>query len=380
MMILPFLKYLIRLSLLFFLSTLFFLSCGSSEPASTPDSQPSGSGSEPADQTETEHRSNFAPYIDEIPESNQSLEMVPVSGGSFYMWNADENKRHEVVVDSFWIGKFEITWDQYNLFAGESLKNMRRQLYLVIYGVDIESDALSSPSLTEDVLEFLREAEVPSDVISKPSPAYGDMTSGMGSEGYPAISMTQFAAHMFTRWLTIKTGDFYRLPTEAEWEYACRAGQNEDYSPPAGSDLEQMAWHRGNSNRRYHMADTKKPNALGIYNMLGNVNEWTLDQYHSNYIGRLDNEPAVNPWFKPEKLYPRTARGGSWTETPEAANCLYRKGSQPSWKMNDPQLPKSLWWHTNAPFVGFRVVKPKNQPESVEDYEAWWIDAMQDYF
>lgn len=78
------------------------------EPASTPYSQPSGSGSEPADQTETEHSSNFAPYIDEIPESNQSLEMVPVPGGSFYMQDADENKRHEVVVDSFWIGKFEI--------------------------------------------------------------------------------------------------------------------------------------------------------------------------------------------------------------------------------------------------------------------------------
>jgi formylglycine-generating enzyme required for sulfatase activity len=373
-------KYFPRIPFVLLSCTLFFLSCGSSEPANAPDHNLSGSGSEPAGQTKTSQNSDFAPYIDEIPESDESLEMVPVPGGSFYMWDAEKNSKHEVEVDSFWIGKFEITWNQYNLFTEESLEDIRRQLYLVMYDVDIESDALSSPSLTREVLELLREAEVPSDVISKPSPSYGDMTGGMGFDEYPAINMTQFAAHMFTRWLTIKTGEFYRLPTEAEWEYACRAGQNEDYSRPAGNDLEQMAWYRGNSNRKYHQVDTKEPNALGIYNMLGNVSEWTLDQYHPNYIAQLEDEPAVNPWFKPEELYPRTTRGGSWTEPAEAANCLYRKGSQPRWKMNDPQLPKSLWWHTNAPFVGFRVVKPKKQPESVDDYEAWWIDAMQDYF
>lgn len=360
--------------------TLIFLSCGSSEPANTPGHSSFESASESVAQTKKLTDNNFAPYVDEIPESDESLEMVPVPGGSFYMWDTEKNRNHEVEVDSFWIGKFEITWNQYNLFTEESLEDIRRQLYLVMYDVDIESDALSSPSLTREVLELLREAEVPSDVISKPSPSYGDMTGGMGFDGYPAINMTQFAAHMFTRWLTIKTGEFYRLPTEAEWEYACRAGQNEDYSPPAENDLEQMAWYRGNSNRKYHQVDTKEPNALGIYNMLGNVSEWTLDQYHPNYIAQLEDEPAVNPWFKPEELYPRAARGGSWTEPAEAANCLYRKGSQPSWKMNDPQLPKSLWWHTNAPFVGFRVVKPIKQPESVDDYETWWIDAMQDYF
>lgn len=376
----PFQKYLHRILFVLLPSILIFLSCGSSEPANTPGHQSFEPTSESAAQTKNYNNSDFAPYVDEIPESDESLEMVPVPGGSFYVWDAEKNNKHEVEVDSFWIGKFEITWNQYNLFTEESLEDIRHQLYLVMYDVDIESDALSSPSLTKEVLELLREAEVPSDVISKPSPAYGDLTGGMGFDGYPAINMTQFAAHMFTRWLTIKTGEFYRLPTEAEWEYACRAGQNEDYSPPEGNDLEQMAWHRGNSNRKYHQVDTKEPNAFGIYNMPGNVNEWTLDQYHPNYIAQLEDEPAVNPWFKPEELYPRTTRGGSWTEPAEAANCLYRKGSQPSWKMNDPQLPKSLWWHTNAPFVGFRVVKPKNQPESVDDYEAWWIDAMQDYF
>ena len=135
-----------------------------------------------------------------------------------------------------------------------------------------------------------------------------------------------------------------------------------------------------NSNRKYHPVESKEANALGIYNMLGNVTEWTMDQYKEDYITALEESPAQNPWFKPEELYPRTVRGGSWTEPAEEASCLQRRGSQPNWKMNDPQLPKSLWWHTNAPFVGFRVVKPKDQPENLEEMEKYWIEAMQDYF
>lgn len=322
----------------------------------------------------------FEEHSDSIKGTEQSIELVPVPGGTFTMMEHKNGTRHEVEVDSFWIGKYEISWDQYTLFMDESLEDIRRELYYVLYGVDIDADAVSSPTLTEEVLELLREADISADVISKPSPPYGDMTDGMGINGFPAVSMTHYAAHMFTRWLTIKTGEFYRLPTEAEWEYACRASQTDSYTPLQERQLEQQAWHRENSNRSYQQVNSKEPNELDIYNMLGNVSEWTLDQYHSNYIEQLDESPTLNPWFKPEQLYPRTVRGGSWAEPADAANCLQRKGSQPTWKMNDPQLPKSLWWHTNAPFVGFRVVKPKNQPSSVDEIEAWWIDAMQDYF
>ncbi|NIS48379.1 MAG: SUMF1/EgtB/PvdO family nonheme iron enzyme, partial [Aliifodinibius sp.] len=112
------------------------------------------------------------------------------------------------------------------------------------------------------------------------------------------------------------------------------------------------AWYKGNSARKYHQPGAKEPNALGIHDMLGNVAEWTFDQYNENYSAMLDHNPAVNPFMKPTELYPRAVRGGSWMDSAEAVSCLQRRGSDPSWKMRDPQLPKSLWWHTNAPFVG----------------------------
>ncbi|WP_158551396.1 SUMF1/EgtB/PvdO family nonheme iron enzyme [Rhodohalobacter sp. SW132] len=320
----------------------------------------------------------FTPVTKSIPGESESIELVPVPGGTFLMGAGEQEDGYSVQVDPFWMSKYEITWNQYNLFANESIENIRRELYQVFYGVDIDADAISSPTLTDDVLEVLREADIPADVISTPSPAYGDLTLGMGADGYPAINMTHYAAVMFTKWLTVKTGEFYRLPTEAEWEYACRAGDNEAYQPP--ENLDNYAIHRGNSNRSYGKVDSKEPNAFGIYNMLGNVAEWTTDQYHDDYFDRLEGDPAINPLFIPDELYPRAARGGSWTDGAEAASCLNRRASNPRWKMNDPQLPKSLWWHTNAPFIGFRVVKPKDQPESVEEMERYWIDAIQDYY
>lgn len=314
-------------------------------------------------------------FTEEIPGTGQSFDMVPVPGGTFLMGN-----QHLVEVEPFWMSSHEVTWNLYNLFVEENIENLRRDLWRVLYDVDIEwdADAIASPTLTDEVLEVLREADIPADVISKPSPAYGDLSGGMGTDGFPAINMTHYAAHMFTRWLTVKTGNFYRLATEAEWEFACRAGQTGNYSPP--NSVDNYAWHRGNSDRAYNRVATKQPNGFGLYDMLGNVAEYTLDQFFTDYFERLDGEPASSPWFKPTELYPRSVRGGSWMDPAEYASCLQRRGSSPNWKRNDPQLPKSMWWHTNAYFVGFRVIMPKNQPDSVPEIESWWIDPIQDYF
>ncbi len=355
-----------------FLIPFLIFGCTATETATEPDTT-TAQPAEPAATTVIEYSSDFAPFTEEISGTSETIEMVPVPGGSFMMGN-----QHEVVVDDFWMGKYEITWNQYNLFANESIENIRRELWQVFYNVDIDADAAAYPTLTDEVLDVLREAEIPADVISTPSPAYGDLSLGMGSDGFPAINMTHYAAFMFTKWLTVKTGNFYRLPTEAEWEYACRAGANEHYTPTSNPD--RYAWHRGNSNRSYARVGTKEPNAFGLYDMLGNVAEYTIDQFFEDYFDRLDGEPAINPMFLPTELYPRAARGGSWLDFDDAASCLHRRGSSPAWKMNDPQLPKSMWWHTNAPFVGFRIVMPKDQPETVEEMEQYWIDAIQDYF
>jgi formylglycine-generating enzyme required for sulfatase activity len=318
----------------------------------------------------------FEEFSQSIEGTDKIIKMVPVPGGQFTMGSDKYGGKHEVVVDSFWISKYEITWDLYNQFAEASLEDLRRDLFKTFYGVDIDADAISSPTLTDEVLEVLREADIPADVISTPSPSWGDLTRGMGTDGYPAVNVTHYAAHMFTKWLTVKTGNFYRLPTEAEWELACRGGIEGEGYP---EDIEQHAWHRENSGRSYHQPGSKEPNSLGIHDMLGNVAEWTFDQYYEDYFERLDGEPAVNPWFRPDELYPRAVRGGSWLDGADQASCFQRRGSNPNWKRDDPQLPKSLWWHTNAFNIGFRVVKPANQPETAEEMEEYWIEAIQDY-
>jgi formylglycine-generating enzyme required for sulfatase activity len=194
------------------------------------------------------------------------------------------------------------------------------------------------------------------------------MSFGRGNNGFPAISMTQHAANKYAEWLSAKTGEYYRLPTEAEWEYACRAG-----SPtiPA-AQLGDYAWFITNSptatfsGGTYHPIGTKKPNAWGLYDMLGNVMEWTLDQYT-----KYANAEAENPWVRSTTSYPHAVRGGSWNDAAAKVSCTVRVASQAGWKMLDPQLPKSVWYMTNAQWLGFRLVRPARLPPAEEMYRAW---------
>ncbi len=298
----------------------------------------------------------FSPYSQKIPGSDVSVELIPVPGGTFMMGSpepeagrsGDEGPQRKVKVDSFWMGKYEITWEQYDLFVNEEISNLKN---------------IKSPLNAEVKIEV--------DAITSPTPPYIDMSFGMGRDGYPAINMTHYAALMFAKWLSAKTGHFYRLPTEAEWEYACRAGTNTAYyfgNNP--NELNEYAWFRDNSEEGYHKIGTKTPNALGLYDMHGNVAEWTMDQYIEKYPEQLEGEAAHNPWFKPTKLYPGSVRGGSWMDVRDDLRSAKRKGSSKEWKKRDPQLPKSIWWLTDAPFVGFRLVRPKETPskEEIENY------------
>jgi formylglycine-generating enzyme required for sulfatase activity len=180
--------------------------------------------------------------------------------------------------------------------------------------------------------------------------------------------MTQLGAKLYCRWLSAITGRYYRLPTEAEWEYACRAGTNTSYSfGDAPEQLEGYAWYSDNSDQRYHQPGRKKPNPWGLHDMHGNVAEWVLDQYRPDFYRRpADGEVCADPLAVPSTTYPRVVRGGSWDDSPADLRSAARRFSSKQWSENDPFDPKNAVWHTDTPFVGFRVVRPLRLP-SPED-------------
>lgn len=299
----------------------------------------------------------FADYSQEVSGTDIVFEMKAIKGGVFAMGDnehkADERPSHMVELSDFYMSTYEITWDQYELF-------LERQ-------IDGAKNEVKEDQISLDV-----------DAIASATPPYVDMSHGMGKKNFPVVNVTQHAALTFCKWLSAKTGKFYRLPTEAEWEYACRAGSNKDYS--FGNDEKELsayAWYGSNSNNKYQKVGTKLPNAFGLYDMHGNVAEWTMDGYSKDGYSKT-TEILQNPWTIPITLYPRTVRGGSWMDSPEALRSSARKASTPEWKRIDPQIPKSRWWHTNAPMVGFRIVSPKNTP-SEEEIATYWLEAIDDF-
>ena len=292
----------------------------------------------------------FKNYTQDLKDTDLSFEMVAINGGNFSMGTdsssrkADEKPSHDVEVDDFWIGKYEITWDQYDAFVfGEFSPSQF-----------IEKDKLKNLGI---------------DAVSGATPPYVDMSFNMGKGKSPAVNMTQYAAIMYCKWLTSKTGVFYRLPTEAEWEYACKKGQTDKTS------IANVGWYGKNSKEQYQKTGQKQANTLGVHDMLGNVSEWVYDQYSTTFY---KNSPKKNPINMPTELYPRVLRGGSWKDTADKLCCTSRQASNQNMKQRDPQIPKSNWWYTDASFAGFRIVRPKVQP-SKEDIKKYWLDAIEDY-
>ena len=295
-------------------------------------------------------------YIQNIPGTPEVIEMAFIPGGTFSMGSpkseqghfGDEGPQHLVEVAPFWMGKFEITWDLYELFISRGIDKKRPA---TVSGKEVDIDVAAVSGATQP---------------------YTEMSFGMGVEGYPAICMTQLAAVKFCEWLSAMTGNFYRLPTEAEWEYACRAGTKTAYSfGDSPSNLDIYAWHGGNSGGAYHKVGQKEPNPWGLYDMHGNVSEWTLDQYVPTVYNTRKRKTVDNPLQTPTKTYPRVVRGGAWSDKPNRLRSAARRPSSKKWKKRDPQIPKSLWWHTDAPFVGFRVVRPLETPSPLDQNKYW---------
>jgi formylglycine-generating enzyme required for sulfatase activity len=299
--------------------------------------------------TSTSTPTAHATYTETIPGTKVSFEMVAIPGGTFTMGSpaneagrsADEGPAHQVRIAPFWMGRTEVTWDEYDMFA---------------FARSIPAAAAPAPAA----------APAGVDAVTRPTPPYGDESFSFGKGRQPAINIQFHAAMEYCRWLSLKTGKIYRLPTEAEWEYAARAGTTGAYSFGDAAKIDAHAWHAGNSGARPRPVGQKAANPWGLHDMHGNVAEWTLDHYDPQYYGRVP-PMAIGPVLLPtERRYPYVARGGSWDDPAPRLRSAARRGSDEDWNRRDPQSPQSIWWHTDAAFIGFRVVRAVEEQENLK--------------
>ncbi|KOR28472.1 hypothetical protein TI04_10910 [Achromatium sp. WMS2] len=222
--------------------------------------------------------------------------MVSIPAGSFMMGSpeseagrdSDEGPQHRVTVKAFQMAKYETTFAEYDAFC--------------------EATGRAKPD-----------------------------DRGWGRGNRPVINVTWDDAVAYTKWLSQQTGKDYRLPTEAQWEYAARAGSTSRYF--FGDDANRLgdyAWYDGNSNSKTHPVGQKQPNAWGLYDVHGNVWEWTQDRWHDNYNGA----PTDGSAWESGNSSRRILRGGSWSSNDGNCRTAYRG--------NDEHSSSSSYW-------GFRV-------------------------
>ena len=292
-------------------------------------------------------------------EVTVTFEMVYVPGGKFEMGSpegeagrqANEGPVNTVTVRDYWLAKYEVTWDVFDVWYRNA----------------------GLPKRDEAVGAF--EAENPGkdlvpDAITRPTNPYVDDTYGHDREGKPALCMSHHSAMVFCHWVRLKTGKPYRLPTEAEWEYAARAGSKGAYGFDASKEkLEDHAWFKGNSKTddmpdgTTHKPGEKKANAFGLHDLHGNVAEWTLDLFDPTLYAARAKDPAKALAFTHPKdvKWGHVVKGGSWADDAAGCRAARRLVSEPDWMDKDPNRPRSIWWLTDRDTIGFRIALPADE-------------------
>jgi formylglycine-generating enzyme required for sulfatase activity len=328
---------------------------------------------EPMDVAETQEKEldqafplfveGFANYAEMIPGSEVKFRMVAVPGGTFEMGSPpsepfrrpDEGPQRKVRLSPFWMGRAEVSWREYEVYLAQRGTKGRQ-----------------------------RDEAVTVDAVTGPTPPYGSPDQGWGRGSRPAITMTHYAATKYCEWLSEVTGKKYRLPTEAEWEYACRAGTTSPYffaGDPTrfttrlwlnrllGAKTEPIAEYVryvANSHGRSHPPYDVRPNPWGLVHMLGNVKEFCLDWYDpESYAKFPPGEEVVDP-RGPASGEEHVIRGGSFRSDAADLRAAARDHTRHNdCLMTDPQSPKSIWWYSDCTDIGFRVVREYTEGETV---------------
>lgn len=238
----------------------------------------------------------LAAYSQTLPGSVVKIEMVPIPAGVVTIAGK------AVSIKPFYMAKTEATWEAYDVFL-----------------------ASGPPSPPYDQTKFKPDA------IARPSKSYILPDLGWGHHGYPAINLSSTSVEMFCRWLSKTTGKKYRVPTEAEWEFAARGGVAGPLKMEK-ADLDKSAWYSANSRSTTHPVGKKAPNKYGLYDIIGNTGEWATN---------MEGKPVLC--------------GTSFLDGPKI-DPVKRSYFNPKWQETDPQMPKSRWWLADAPFCGFRLV------------------------
>ena len=237
------------------------------------------------------------PYVETLPGSMVKMRMIPIPGGTVKIRN------QVVTVKPFWMARTETPWEAFDVFI---------------------ASGPPSPSYGQ--------GEIPPDAVARPSKSFHLPDLGWGHNGYPAINVSFLSAQMFCRWLSAGAGKKYRLPTESEWELACRAGVSGPWKIDKAL-LPKIAWYAGNSDGMTQPVGKKQPNKWGLHDMFGNPGEWASD---------LEGKPVLC--------------GGTFLDGPAGQFPGMRRRQTPKWQETDPQFPKSRWWLADGKFVGFRLV------------------------
>jgi formylglycine-generating enzyme required for sulfatase activity len=311
----------------------------------------------------------MVPYVARIPGTDVLYRMQPIPGGKVLVGSpaseaghqADEGPQFEVTVEPFWMAEHEVTWAEYKSYM--AMHDALKELYM--------KDLRKTPDPASPL------------IVTAPSNLYEPtFTFKKGAEPLqPAVTMSQFAAKQYTKWLSGISDQFLRLPSEAEWG---RAGVKTAYY--FGDDPKQLgdyAWFFDNSGEKMNNVAQKKPNAWGLFDMHGNVGEWVLDQYiadgYKAHAGKPTTAAEAIAW--PKKLYPRVIKGGGWDA--DAVRCrtaARRQSHDDDWRTTDPNLPQSPWWFTEeqALSVGFRFIRPLTAPATIAEKNKFWQADLQD--